>query len=355
MTPEQFLVRISKPKPAPVYLFLGPEAYQRQLCKNALLERVLPGGSRAEGFAQFDLDEVSLAQVMDDACSLSLFANERVIWIGSAESALPKRLSLSGEEDGASAGNAPDDLIKNYLKAPTPGTVLVFECSRYDFVGDDKAKLDRVAKFYSAIPDIVEFRSMTPENVRALAHDLLAKQGLKMELRDLAFLLDAMGTDAPRLANEIEKLAVFAGRGGTISGDDLRALVPNASQSNIFGLVNALGRRERAAALSSLSLLVRDGEYLPLALTFLGTEFRQALAVSELRFRNPQQVINHFSKQGVRMWRHRAEQLLQMASIFKADQLRRGVKLIYEADRGLRDTRPDDRTVMEKLVVDLTQ
>jgi hypothetical protein len=55
------------------------------------------------------------------------------------------------------------------------------------------------------------------------------------------------------------------------------------------------------------------------------------------------------------MWRDRAEQLLNTAAVFKADQLRHGLKLIYEADKGLRDTRPDDRTVMEALVMMLTR
>jgi DNA polymerase III subunit delta len=353
--PERFLAQISKQTPAPAYLFLGPEAYERRICKEALLEKILPGVARSYGLTQVDLDEVPLAQVIDDARSLSLFANERVIWISSAESALPRRTPSSGDEDSASAENSPEDLIKEYLKRPTPGTVLVFECSRYDFTGDDKAKLDRVAKFYSSIPDPVEFRPLTPESVRAMAHEMLAKHGLKLETRDLAFLLDAVGADALRLETELQKLSVFAGPGGKVSGDDLRALIPNAAQSNIFGLVNALGRRDRSAALASLDLLVRDGEYLPLALTFLGGEFRLALVVQELRFQNAQQVLNHFSRQGVRMWRHRAEQLVHTASVFQADQLRNGLKRIYEADKGLRDTRPDDRTVMEKLVVDLTQ
>jgi hypothetical protein len=30
------------------------------------------------------------------------------------------------------------------------------------------------------------------------------------------------------------------------------------------------------------------------------------------------------------------------------------LQLIYEADKGLRDVRPDDRTVMEALVMNLT-
>jgi hypothetical protein len=55
------------------------------------------------------------------------------------------------------------------------------------------------------------------------------------------------------------------------------------------------------------------------------------------------------------MWRDRAEQLLHTASIFNAEQLTRGIRLIYEADKGLRDVRPDDKTVMETLVLNLTR
>jgi DNA polymerase-3 subunit delta len=354
MTPEQFLAKLKKQAPAPVYLFLGPEGYQRQRAKDALLDKVLPGDERVEGFTQVDLDEASLAHVMDDACSMSLFARKRLIWVTSAEVALPRRMVASSDDEGEGA-KSPDDLLKAYLKSPVPDTVLVFECSRYDFTGDDKGKLDRVAKFYSSIPDVVEFRPMTTEGIRALAQDLLAANNLKMEPRDLAFLIDAVGADASRLANEIDKLAVFAGPGAKITAADLRALVPNASQSNIFAVVNALGRRDRAAALAAIDLLVRDGEYLPLALTFLGTHFRLTLAVQESRLHNAQQVVNHFLKEGIRMWRDRAEQLLHTASIFNAEQLTRGIKLIYEADKGLRDVRPDDKTVMESLVLNLTR
>ena len=89
MSPEQFLVKIAKQPPAPVYLFLGPEGYQRRICKDAILDKVLPGEERLEGLTQVELDETSLAAILDDARSLSLFASNRVIWIAGAEAALP--------------------------------------------------------------------------------------------------------------------------------------------------------------------------------------------------------------------------------------------------------------------------
>lgn len=354
MTPEQFLTKIAKQRPAAVYLFLGPEAYQRRICRDALLDRLLPGETRTDGFTRVDLEETSLPEVLDDARSLSLFAADRVIWVSSAELALPRRLSSAGEDEDGPTKSGAEGLIASYLKAPTPGTTVIFESSRYGYTGDDKTKLDRVAKFYSGIPDVVDFRPFTPESIRYLAQELLQREGLRMGTPELAFLLDAIGGDAARLSSEIEKLSLFVGKEKKITLDDLRALVPNASQSNIFNLVNALGKGDRPGALKSLDLLVRDGEYLPLALTFLGTQLRLALTAQEVGLRNAQQAIGYFSKQGVRMWRDRAEQVLHTSSVLGEERLKKGLSLIYVADKGLRDARPDDRTIMEALVLSLT-
>ena len=41
MTPEQFLDRVCKKGAGSVYLFLGPEAYNRERCRRALIDAVL--------------------------------------------------------------------------------------------------------------------------------------------------------------------------------------------------------------------------------------------------------------------------------------------------------------------------
>jgi DNA polymerase III delta subunit len=55
----------------------------------------------------------------------------------------------------------------------------------------------------------------------------------------------------------------------------------------------------------------------------------------------------------VQMWTSRAEQVSQTVSKFTQPQLERAMKLIFEADRGLRDARPDDRIVMETFILQL--
>lgn len=353
MTPEQFLARIAKQPAQPVYLFLGQEGYQRRICKDALVARVLPGEARADGLTQLDLENSSLREVLDDARSLSLFSTERLMWVSSAEVALPRRLMNSAEEAENEGGSAESQLAA-YLAAPTPGTVVVFECSRYDFNGDDRSKLERVQKFYAAIREVVEFRQLEPHAIRFLAQELAKQHRLKLGGAELAALLDTVGPDANRLAAEIEKLSLFVGTERAVTMDDLSALVPNAAQSTIFALVNALGKRDRAAALRSLDILVREGEYLPLALTFLSTHFRLALAAKEVRLASVQQAQAFFAKIGVRMWRHRAEEVMLTAGAFTKEHLAKAIGLIYETDKKFREGYRDDRVIMESMVLALT-
>jgi DNA polymerase III subunit delta len=356
MTPDQFLLSLQKGAPAPVYLFLGPEPYQRERCRHALLEAVLGTApeERESGLTRVDLSEVPLAAALDDARALSLFASRRVIWIGSAEAILPRRRAAAATEsdEGADAGETSQ--LAAYLREPTPGTVVVLESSRYGFDGEDKAKLERIQKHFAAIPVQVEFRPFSPEAVRSLAQALAKKVGLQLGLAELALLLDATGGDASRIAIEIEKLYLFTSGARKVTADDIAALVPDAQATTIFALVAALGRSDRTRALEILDTLAREGEYMPLALTFLATQFRTALVAREAGLRNAGQIQAHFTKLGARMWPERARQIEQTVGAFSKTKLERAVGKLFEADRALRDARPDDRIVMEELILTLT-
>ena len=348
MSPDQFLARIPKAPPAPVYLFLGPELYQLGACRRALVEKVLAPEDRENGLSRHDLEETTLAAVLDDARSLSLFAPNRVVWVSGAEAALPRGRAASTEESAAAQE------LADYLKHPTPGCVLVFEASRYDFEGEDRAKIERVQKFYAALPEVVELRPYTLESARRLAQDLAAESGVQIGLSEIGLLVETLAADAGRIASEIEKLRLYTGGTRKVTADDILLLVPNAQASTIFALVGALGRGDRKRSLDSLDTLLREGEYLPLALTFLATQLRLALAARESGLRSAQQIQTHFTRQGIRIWRDRAEQVQQTVSAFPGGKLARAIEKVFWADKALRDTRPDDRVVMEELVLSLT-
>jgi DNA polymerase-3 subunit delta len=351
LTAAQLLARVKKRDCPPAVMLLGPEAYERRRIKEGLTAAFAEAA-----VAQLDLAEVSLAAIVDDARALSLFAAERLIWVVNAEAALP-RAAKSSEEDEpdteSSAGGGDAAPLAAYLQDPTPGVVLVFEASRFDFEGDDKRKQDRVRKFYAAVREVVELRRFAAHEARAEGESLARRAGLSIQPDALDLLVEALGADIARIAVEIEKLALYAGT-RTVSVGEIADLVPDARATTIFALVNAMGRRDRTRALELLDTLTSEGIYLPLALAFLSTQFRLAMAAREAGLKSVQQVQQHFMRLGVPMWGSRAEQVWQTVAKFGQPQLERAMKLISEADRGLRDARPDDRIVMEQFLLKLT-
>ncbi len=350
MTPEQFLRELERKAPPPLLLFAGPEDCLRRKCRQALLAKCLTEEERDQGYVRHDLEEVALAEVLDDARSFSLFAPRRLIWVSAAEAALPR--ARGSEEDEAGAKGGAPERIAEYAKDPPPGVTLVFDARRWDFDGEDKTRMERLLKFYAAAA-VVEFRRLDGRQAQELALELAAGRGLKLGRREAELLAAVTAADGMRIETEIEKLALYcAGRAATEA--DIAALVPDAEESTVFELVDALARRDRARALDLLDLLIRAGEYLPLALMFLEGVFRMALAAREQKLRTAQEVQSYFQRLGVPMWRSRAEQIHAAASRFTAPQLAAGIGAIFEADSGMKSTRPEDRLVMERFILQLT-
>ena len=219
-----------------------------------------------------------------------------------------------------------------------------------------KPKLERVQKHFAANPKrrwnfAHSLRTQRGRSRRALAK----KARLQLGLAELALLLEATGGDVSRIAVEIEKLRLFTDNARKVTADDIAVLVPDAQATTIFVLVAALGRGDRTRALQDTGYAGRDsGEYMPLALTFLSTQFRMALAAREAGLRNASQIQAHFTKLGTRMWPERARQIEQTVQAFPKARLEKAVVRVFEADRALRDARPDDRIVMEEMILALT-
>ena len=337
MTAEQFLGQVKKGQIACAYLFLGPESYDRDRCRRALLERHL-GEDRESGLVRHDFKETSLAVVLDDACSLSLFSPRRVIWVSRAE-----EIGDAGELE----------LLGGYLKNPSPDVVMVFDSAKYELDGEDRHRTEKIRKTFGGIRDQVEFPRWKTEQARRLAQELAREAGLRIGAEELSFLVEAVAESPARVAIELEKLRLYAGNGSQVTMDHILRLVPQAQATTIFALVAALGRNDRKRALELLDALIREGEYLPLALGFLETQLRQAMVVQEAGLKNAFQAQGHFAKMGVPMWPSKAEQIVQTSTSVSRAQIGNAIRRTAKADSALKDIRPDDRVVLEEYIVNL--
>jgi DNA polymerase-3 subunit delta len=345
MKPKAFTKSIQDGKTASGYLFLGNEMFFRDRCRQALKKAVI--GNDDEAFVEIDLKRESLTRLWDETRSLSLFSTARLIYGCNAEAVLPRARSAAADEAQAE--------MKRYFADPTPGVVVVFECTKFDArERDDKAKADRVAKFFEAVPAAVEMDRLSPDDTFRAVGALAERKGLKAEPDVLAELADMLGGDLARLESELEKLSLYAGESGMITRADVELLTPEARQGGVFELSDALARKDRGRALEIVDTLAAGGAYWPMQLTLLAGLFRQALAVRESNARDSRQVVSALGRHGIRIWPSRAQQLLGIAGKFSKQELEKALTGFFEADRDLRRERPDDRFILEQLIVQLT-
>ena len=97
-----------------------------------------------------------------------------------------------------------------------------------------------------------------------------------------ALLANLIGNQLRLLANELDKLATYAGNGATITIDDVRKLSAHVQEARIFDLTDALAQRNRTQALNILHDLLADGEPPLKLISTITSQVRSLLLVKEL-------------------------------------------------------------------------
>ena len=335
-------------RPAAGYLFLGAEPFYRSRCRQAVRKAVLGADPDETAKVEIDLGDQPLSDLLEEARTLSLFGSNRLVFGRNAEQAVPNSSSK--------AGQLIRGRLEAYFKDPVPGTTVLLEAVKYDSrERGEKEKLQRVGKFFASVPVRVDLNALSVREAQFVGRVLAGRMGLKIRDKVVSELVDMLGADAFRIENELEKLALYAGKDREVTRDDLELLVPEARQSGVFQFSEALAARDRTRALQLLDTMSKAGMYWPMQLNLIAGLFRQALAAKELGLRDALQIDARLGKFGLRVWPARARQLAGIVSRFRENELREALIALFEADRGLRSARPDDRMLVEMLVMKLTR
>lgn len=100
--------------------------------------------------------------------------------------------------------------------------------------------------------------------------------GFRLEPTAGKVLVDRMGTDSLRLELELKRLALWAGEGGTVSAEDLDAMIADTSEAAVWALSDALLERDASAALAVAERLISQGENITPLIYGLASQLRKA-------------------------------------------------------------------------------
>jgi DNA polymerase-3 subunit delta len=146
--------------------------------------------------------------------------------------------------------------------------------------GKAPAKLLRAVK--GAGGEVHDFQTPKARDMpRALVAEA-RRLGFDLEQSAARLLVERMGANPRRLEHELERLALWAGPGGKVSADDLRAMVADTSEAAVWALSDALLERDAAKALRIGERLIAQGENVTGLVYGLASRLRKACTAAAL-------------------------------------------------------------------------
>jgi DNA polymerase-3 subunit delta len=324
-------------KIAPVYLFHGEEAFQKEEALASLRGAVLGGEGEAEGdsagwsLTVLEGGSASLAEILDASRTLPMFSLRRLVLVKDAE-----RIK---ESDA--------DPLKQYLKAPVPTTCLVFAA------GTGKPDFRRaVFRALQERAKVAEFPAVKGASLPSWIRHRLRERGAEIEPEALA-LLESLGVaDLFRVDQELTKVLEFLSPSTRITAEALGETLGTAAAGSIFEMAERAGAGEVGEAIRLLRSLLAEGEE-PTRLLFLIARHLRILILGKsllekgLRGRELAQGL------GIPPYPFILEKTTRLIGRFPESAAGPSLRRVLEADRALKGGVRKGPAVLEGLILDL--
>lgn len=140
--------------------------------------------------------------------------------------------------------------------------------------GKAPAKLTKAAK--AAGGDLYEFEAPKAREMPGLLVGDAKQLGFRLQPAAARVLVDRMGANPTRLANELERLSLWVEEGGEVTVDDLDEMIADTSEAAVWSLSDALLEGDAAAALRIAERLIAQGENVTGLIYGLASRLRSA-------------------------------------------------------------------------------
>ncbi len=284
------------------------------------LKKKLSGDSPKLLVESRNLDETSLREVLEDARTLPMFHERKLI--------VAKGYDGLGKDDIG--------LLNEYAGAPASSSVLVLLSG-----GSRKSKVKPAGGI--KLVDL-DRGSSTEREIGRLAKKL----GISLSPGAAGFVKAMLGEDMNLISNELGKISLYVDGKKPVGEKELRGLMEKRSKENVFSLSTALSNRDLRGSLRILRELERNRED-PLSILYMiAWRFRQIFKVSQyLREKKSDEAI----AKAIKTSRGAVFYLKKSVRNFRENDLGRILGLIEETDFGIKNSSGDSYILLERLLL----
>lgn len=254
----------------PVYVLYGKDRYRMGQFTEGLMSAMFAADEREMGVMRFDTSESAMEDAVLEAESPPFFLSRKLILIRD------NTVMSAGGKENVKLEHRPDVMLR-YLESPLDTSVIVFAVQA--------DKLDERRKLVKALKDrnaLISFQELEGPELKRWMIKRAADQGRQLVDDAAELLLARVGVNMGQLAQEVDKLSLHAGEGGTIGVEQADQLTAATVEEDVFVLVDAIAllRIDKALQLYR-QLLIRREEPIKIA-ALIARQLRMMLQIKEL-------------------------------------------------------------------------
>ncbi|AIY05226.1 DNA polymerase III delta subunit [Planococcus sp. PAMC 21323] len=246
----------------PVYLIVGTESYFIEKTLDLLKDKLTVAGELELTF--FDLDEVPVEHVIDEADTFPFFSDRKLIIARNAS-------FLKAAERGKEKINHDLKALEAWLEHPPSSSVTIF-VAPYEKL-DERKKVTKQMKQHTVL---IEAKSLQANDLETWLMHEAKNFGKGIGIKAAQRLMEMAGTNLTLLSSEIEKMSLYLGSSDEdITVELVEQMSARTLEQDAFKMLQAYLDGNISVALSVYYDLLRQKEE-PVALT--------ALLASQIRF-----------------------------------------------------------------------
>ena len=171
------------------------------------------------------------------------------------------------------------DKLENYITNPLASTVLVVSYKGKSI--DGRSKLARLLKQHG---EVLTAKKLYDNQLPGWADDHIRSKGYSITPRALTLLVDHIGNDLNRIANEFEKVTMNLLDRKDITEDDIEKFVGISKEYNVFELQQALSNKDLAKAITIIQYFEGNPKAAPIQMLLpaLYNHFSRILTVFQM-------------------------------------------------------------------------
>lgn len=229
----------------PIYFLMGEEPYFIDKVSDYIEKNILTEDEKAFNQTVLYGRDVTVEDIVSTAKRFPMMAERQVVIVKEAQE-LSRNI----------------DKFESYFENPMPSTVLVV-CYKYKTL--DKRK--KVTKVVTKNGVVLESKKLYENKIAEWIKRVLQGKKLNIDPKAAAMLIDFLGTDLSKIANELDKLAIVLPQNGTVTPEEIEKNIGFSKDFNVFEFRNALGKKDKNKAYKIAYYFAENPKENPIVMT----------------------------------------------------------------------------------------